>query len=75
MPDGKSLVYALTDSEFESNTLWKQRFDAEKPEKITDLGNDLISESGGLSISPDGKSFMVIQGNWLHDAVLLKGLR
>jgi len=56
--------------------LWIQPFDeAEAPRKIIDFDSEQISEEGGFSLSPDGKRFAVVQGNWRHDAVLLKGLK
>jgi Tol biopolymer transport system component len=76
LPDGKGLVYVLTNREFGKSTVWLQPFDTlEAPRNIVDLGDDEIVESSGLAISPDGKSFAVSQGGWLHDAVLLRGLR
>lgn len=75
MPDGKSILYILTDSAFENNSLWSQKLDGEKPERIVDFGNDEMSESSGFAIAPDGKSFTISQGGWRHDAVLLRGLK
>jgi Tol biopolymer transport system component len=72
LPDGKSLAYVLADNEFDNHTLWLQPLDAETPQKIADLGDEEINS---LALSPDGKSFAVVQGGWKHDAVLLKGLR
>jgi Tol biopolymer transport system component len=72
LPDGKSLVYILADNEFDNHTLWLQPLDAKTPQKIVDLGEEVIHS---LAISPDGKSFAVVQGRWKHDAVLIKGLR
>jgi eukaryotic-like serine/threonine-protein kinase len=72
LPDGKSLVYILADNEFDNYTLWLQPLDAETPQRITDLGEDEISS---LAVSPDGKSFAVVQGRWKADAVLIRGLR
>lgn len=75
MPDGKALTYVLADSEFKNNTLWLQPLDGKQPQQITGLGNEEISEAGGLAISPDGKSFAVSQGGWRHDAVLITGIK
>ena len=72
LPDGNSLVYVLADNEFDNYTLWLQPLDAETPRKIADLGEEGISS---LAVSPDGKSFAVVQGRWKADAVLIKGLR
>jgi hypothetical protein len=43
--------------------------------KIVDLGADEIRETTAFAVSPDGRSFAVIQGGWKHDAVLLRGLK
>ena len=65
-------MYVLADNEFDNYTLWLQPLDANTPQKIGDLGADVISS---LALSPDGKSFAVVQGRWKADAVLIKGLR
>ncbi len=70
--DGKSLVYRLADGEFKNNSLWRQPLNAETPEKIVDLGDELVES---FALAPDGKSFAVVQGNWQHDAVLLTSLK
>lgn len=75
MPDGKSLLYILTDENWENYSLWLQHLDGLPPQKISDLGDDEISESSGFAVSPDGKSLIYIQGGWRHDAVLLKGMK
>lgn len=72
MPDGKSIVYILADTDYENNTLWRQSVEGNPPQKIADLGDE---ETTQLTVAPDGKSFAVAQGGWRHDAVLLKGLR
>ena len=73
--DGKYLAYVLTDDKKENGKLWFQRLDSDTPQQIADLSGDSIAELSGLALSPDGKSFAVIKGNWKHDAVLLRGLR
>lgn len=74
MPDGKNLVYFSATNEFDNFVLWMQPLDADTPRQIVALGNQ--EPSGyALAISPDGKTFAVVQGEWLHDAVLLKGLQ
>lgn len=72
LPDGNSLVYVLADNEFDSYALWLQPLDAKTRRKIADLGADVINS---LAVSPDGKSFAVVQGRWKADAVLIKGFR
>ncbi len=76
LPEAKGLIYILAGNEFRQNTLWQQLFDAPaEPQKIAELGEEQISEGGGFALSPDGKRFAVSQGGWLHEAVLLKGLK
>ena len=72
LPDGKTLVYTLTDSNYLKEALWQQPLDAETPVQIADLGDQDISS---LALNPDSQSFAVVQGVWKHDAVLLKGLK
>ena len=72
LPDGKSMIYILANNELENNTLWRQPLDGGTPQQITDLGNEEIYQ---LALTPDGKTFAVVQGGWRHDAVLLKGLK
>ena len=73
--DGRYLAYILADKENKNNTLWFQPLDGKAPQKIASFGNEEISENSGLALATDGKSFAFVQGGWLHDAVLLKGLR
>ena len=73
LPDGKSVLYVSSNLEFENNILWKQPLDQDKPQQLAMLGDDELR--GGISLSPDARSFSIVQGRWLHDAVLLKGLR
>ena len=75
MSDGKSLTYVLTDPKSGNNSLWNQKLDSEKPQKLADFGDEPLFSSSSFSVSPDGKSFITSQGNWRHDAVLLKGLK
>src|SRR5215213_3232580 len=75
LADGRSLAYLTTDNEYVNNILWQQPLDAEKPRQIAVLDNDEMCETLSLAVSPDGKTFAVVQGGWLHDAVLLKGLQ
>ena len=73
LPDGKNLLYVSSNLDFEDNILWQQSLDEENPRQLAALGSDEIR--GGISISPDGKSFSIVQGRWLHDAILLTGLQ
>jgi hypothetical protein len=42
------------------------------PRLIASLGNDDIDD---LALSPDGRSLAFIRGKWIHDAVLIEGLK
>lgn len=75
IPDTKSLAYITSNRDLKNDTVWIQNMDSEKPQKITDLGDEEEVAESGLTLSPDGKTFAVVQGNWLHDAVLIEGLK
>jgi Tol biopolymer transport system component/DNA-binding winged helix-turn-helix (wHTH) protein len=75
MPDGKNLAYITAAPGFVNKVLWLHPLDKETPRQIRVLGDEEITEGYGLAVSPDGKSFALVQGGWRHDAVLLKGLR
>ncbi|HSK72121.1 MAG TPA: DUF5050 domain-containing protein, partial [Pyrinomonadaceae bacterium] len=74
-PDGRNLAYILADIEYKNNTLWLQPLDGKAPRKIANFGDEEISETSGLALAPDGKNAAFVQGGWLHDAVLLRGLK
>ena len=74
MPDEKSLAYVTVNGEFANKALWIQAFNTETPRKIVDLGDDDLAFFPS-SISPDGKTIAIAQGNWQHDAILIKGLK
>ncbi len=73
--DGKYLAYVLTDEKGEGGSLWFQPIDTESPRRIADISGDEVAELAALSLSKDGKSFVIIKGSWKHDAVLLRGLK
>jgi Tol biopolymer transport system component/DNA-binding winged helix-turn-helix (wHTH) protein len=68
--DSKSFYYLTTDGS--RNYLWRQSLDDEKPSVVGDLGNEEIAH---FSVSPDGTSIAFIRGRWIHDAVLIEGLK
>jgi Tol biopolymer transport system component/DNA-binding winged helix-turn-helix (wHTH) protein len=74
MPDRRNLAYVSADRELGNNILWLQSLDGGAPQQIAALGDEEIG-GFGLAVSPDGKTFTIAQGRWLHDAVLFKGLR
>jgi Tol biopolymer transport system component len=73
--DGSELVYILEDENSEDRTLWFQGMNDTKPRKIADLGDTDIFELSGFALSYDARNFVVSQGTWNHNAVLIKGLR
>lgn len=54
------------------NSLWTQSLNEEKPRLNADLGDKDIED---FSLAADGNSFIYTRGEWLHDAILLKGLK
>jgi Tol biopolymer transport system component len=69
-PDNKTLYY-VTEKAWR-NSLWQQSLDDQPPVLIGDTGSE---EVGEFAVSPDGKSLGFIRGKWIHDAVLIEGLK
>ena len=72
LPDGKSVACTLADNDNGNNTLWVQPLDGRAADHVAELGDKDITS---LAFAPDGKSFVVAEGGWKHDAVLLRGLK
>lgn len=72
---GDYLGYVLTDDKSENARLFIQMLNGEPARQIADLSGDTIAELSALALSPDGKTFAVVKGNWKHDAVLIRGLK
>jgi Tol biopolymer transport system component/DNA-binding winged helix-turn-helix (wHTH) protein len=53
-------------------SLWSQSLDGDSPSLIGDLGNEQIED---FALSPDGTGLAFIRGKWIHDAVLIEGLK
>lgn len=71
MSDNKSFYYVTLNGS--QNSLWSQSLDNDNPPHlIANLGNDEIS---GFALSPDETTFAFIRGRWIHDAVLIEGLK
>lgn len=68
--DNRSLFYIATEGS--RNSLWRQPLDEENPHLVGDLGGEEIPY---FAVSPDGTSFAFIRGRWIHDAVLIEGLK
>jgi Tol biopolymer transport system component len=71
MSDNKSFYYVVINGS--QNFLWRRSLDNNNPPQlIANLGNDEISE---FALSPDESTFAFIRGRWIHDAVLIEGLK
>jgi Tol biopolymer transport system component/DNA-binding winged helix-turn-helix (wHTH) protein len=68
--DNKSFYYITANGP--KNSLWLQSLDGDQPHLIGDLGNEEIAH---FDLSPDGKELAFIRGRWIHDAVLIEGLK
>jgi Tol biopolymer transport system component/DNA-binding winged helix-turn-helix (wHTH) protein len=69
-PDARSLIYIIANGA--RNSLWEQTLDGDAPRLIAEMGSDDIED---LAISPDGRTFAFARGKWIHDAILIEGLR
>ncbi|HEX6125956.1 MAG TPA: winged helix-turn-helix domain-containing protein [Pyrinomonadaceae bacterium] len=72
-PDGKTIVYLMSDVH-ENAFVYRQPLNG-PAKKLGELGTESVSEVSGLTLSADGKTASVVLGDWLHDAVLLRGLK
>ena len=68
--DSRTLNY-VTWSE-QGNILWEQSLDDAQPRHLADLGNKEVEY---YSPAPDGSSYIFTRGEWLHNAVLIEGLK
>ena len=68
--DSRTLNY-VTWSE-QGNTLWQQSLDDTQPQFLANLGDKEVEH---YSLSPDGNSYVFTRGEWLHNAVLIDGLK
>jgi len=73
--DGQFLAYVSADEAENTHTLWFQPLGQPKPRLIADLREEQIYELSGFALSPDDKSFALLQGSWNHNAVLINGLK
>jgi Tol biopolymer transport system component len=69
-PDSRTLNFVLDNDD--KTTLWQQAINEDSPHRVADLGGEDIES---FSVAPDGKSFAFTRGSWLHDAVLITGLK
>ena len=73
LPNKYGLAYIVSSNEFTKNSLWINTVNAAQPQRIFQFDQQFGGH--GLAISPDGKRFAISSGAWLHDAVLVTGLR
>jgi TolB protein len=72
--DENFIAYILIDRS-DRASIWFQPIDGTEPRKGADLIDEEVFESSGLALSPGGDALAVIQGNWDHNMVLIKGLK
>ena len=74
LPKGDGVAYIVSTNNYADSALWIHKVDAAaQPQRIAQFDKEIGGH--GLAISPDGKRFAVSSGGWLHDAVLVTGLR
>jgi hypothetical protein len=70
--DNKAVYYITTNPNDSRNFLWQQSLDKETPHLLGELGGEEVSS---FAITPDGASVAFIRGKWIHDAVMITGLK
>lgn len=74
LPHAAGFAYIISSNESRKNTLWIHEFGAaDQPRYIREFDQEIGGD--GLAISPDGKMAAISTGGWLHDAVLITGLK
>ncbi len=68
--DNRTLLYVSKVNT--KNSLWRLSIDTGKTQFVADLGGDMIAD---FSLAPDGNGFAFTRGKWLHDVVLVRGLK
>lgn len=69
-PDSRTLYFVAQQDG--RNVLWRQSLDEETPSIAAELGGEDIMR---FAPSPDGQGFAFTRGKWMHDVVVLNGLR
>ena len=71
LPDNKSFYYLTVNGS--QSVLWLQSlYGANAPHQVADLGNEEIAD---LALSSADGSLVFIRGRWIHEAVLIEGLK
>lgn len=68
--DNRTLNFVV--SKTAKNFLWQQSLDENEPRLVADLGDQQVED---FNLAPNDKKIVVIRGEWLHDAVLIAGLK
>ena len=69
--DNRSFYYVTINGS--QNSLWLQSLDNNNPPQLVgNLGNDEIPH---FALSPDENTFAFVRGKYIHDAVLIEGLK
>ena len=61
-------LYYVMETEAE-NFLCEHWIEEDLPRRTVDLGSEKIA---GLALSPDGKDFLLVRGDWTHDVMLIE---
>lgn len=71
LPDNKSFYYVTVSGS--QSLLWLQSlYAANAPQQVANLGDEEIAD---LALSPADGSLAFIRGRWIHEAVLIEGLK
>ena len=71
LSDNKSFYYITMNRS--QSMLWYQSLDSNSTAKhLADLGGEEVSS---FMLAPDDKTFALIRGKWIHEAVLIHGLK
>ncbi len=68
--DNRTLNYITSGDT--KNSLWQQPLDEDRTRFVADLGDKQIHD---FAVAPDGDGFAYVRGEWLHNAVLISGLK
>ncbi len=68
--DNQTLEYVVSDGV--KNSLWTQTLFKEDRRLVADLSDESVND---FALAPDDTGFAFIHGEWLHDAILIDGLK
>ena len=74
--DGRAFYYVLMENGSRRSAVYRRQTDDPATQyEVADLGSDDLFEVHSFELTPDDKSFILSQGSWKHDAVLISGLK